>query len=368
MEPHNLSCVHSASSFERVLTNAQTNASAVSSTMTMSSTHRVIVALMCIIGVPGNLIVCIVYIGKTTTSTRAYLFALSVADTAICVSFTIAITVPFPVIRVGLLFVFNAALVFSSVLLAFLATERCLAVARPFKFTLNVRRAKFALAVVGAVSGFYSTLLSAAQIVDPVRSFVVLATVMASVCFFVVITSYSIMAAILLNRMRTSRRRVVPVALAESSRTASATQPTPARTSKTILDQNCEQLSTCRRIGSKAEPNHTSIVKDTNAQRGTFLLFVVTAVFCFSWLPFLLDKFGVDIHEEMSHIFTLNAVVNPFIYSFISPMFRSDVRQFYLQTRAKLITCCWMCVYFHQRIHTHIYVNFKWLPHWHLEM
>ena len=335
-----MSCVHSASPFERVLTDAQTNTSGVSSILTMSSTHRVIITLMCIIGVPGNLIVCIVYIGKMTTSTRAYLFSLSVADTAICVTFTIAITAPFPVIRVGLLFVFNAALTFSSVLLAFLATERCLAVARPFKFTLNVRRAKSALAVVGAVSGFYSTLISTAQIVDPVRSFVVLATAMASVCFFVVIISYSIMAAILLNRMRTSRRRVVPVAIAESSRTASTLQPTMARTSKTIFDQNCEQLSTCRRIGSKAEPNHSSIVKDTNAQRGTFLLFVITAVFCLSWLPFLLDKVGVDIQQETGHIFTLNAVVNPFIYSFISPMFRSDVRQFYLQTRAKLTTYC----------------------------
>ena len=42
--------------------------------------------LMCVFGIPGNLVVLAAYAFKMTTSTKVYMFALAVADLDICVT------------------------------------------------------------------------------------------------------------------------------------------------------------------------------------------------------------------------------------------------------------------------------------------
>ena len=41
--------------------------------------------VMCSLGLPGNLLVIAVYIRNMKTSTRVYMFALAIADSAVCV-------------------------------------------------------------------------------------------------------------------------------------------------------------------------------------------------------------------------------------------------------------------------------------------
>ena len=51
--------------------------------------------LMCVLGIPGNLLVIAVYIRKMTTSTRVYMFALAVSDLTVCISGIVLTTVKF---------------------------------------------------------------------------------------------------------------------------------------------------------------------------------------------------------------------------------------------------------------------------------
>ncbi|KAI0230893.1 hypothetical protein LSAT2_018767 [Lamellibrachia satsuma] len=208
---------------------------------------------------------------------------------------------------------------FSTLLLAFLATERCLAVAQPHKFTLTVGRAKTALAVIGGVAICYAIILTAVQVFVPIRVHLILTNGFVSVCMFVLLTSYSVMAAILLRRTRAARRQVGGIWM-----------------TRTRAD-GVSSIETVRQT------------KVAQAQRGTLILFVVTVVFVLCWLPFFLktyglpisaETYGLPISAELKRMYTINSVVNPFIYSFLSPMFRSDVRQFYRETSARLATCC----------------------------
>ena len=64
-----------------------------------------------------------------------------------------------------------------------------------------------------------------------------------------------------------------------------------------------------------------------------------TVVFIACWLPFLLHSMGVPIVLHLDRLFVVNSVINPFIYSVASAMFREDVRQFSRQTRDKLSAC-----------------------------
>ncbi|KAI0242996.1 hypothetical protein LSAT2_009310 [Lamellibrachia satsuma] len=275
-----------------------------------------------------------------TTSIRAYMFALGIADTTICVCLTIMYTVR--LVKVGsviIVYVFNASVIFSTCLLAFLATERCMAVAKPHKFTLSTGRAKTALAAIGALSICYSTILSATLILRLIRTYGILSTVIVNVCLIIVITSYSVMAVILLKRMKAARRQVDVAAMTRSIAETLAT--TSTSTSKPTATSHVAVLPTTSRTpGNEVAPMAAKPTKAAQAQRGSLVLFVVTVVFIVCWLPFFLKNYGVPISEHVKRVFVINSVINPFIYSFLSPMFRSDVRQFFREFRSKLTICC----------------------------
>ena len=309
MEPRNVSTFYNASISENVFI-----------TWIMPMSTRQILSLMCLLGIPGNLFVAAVYIRKMTTSTRTYMFALSLVDTAICVCFTILVNVRFGKIgKLVVIYVFNATLIFSTDLLAFFAIERCLAVAKPHKFTINTRRAKAALAIIAAGSLCQSAAVSVPLVLGFIRFFTIFSTALVNVCFVIIVTSYTIMAVLLIKRSRTAHRQVNVVATTRSSAEAVATTSTMPTS-----------------FGRSAGATPLNVLQ---AQRGTLVLFVVTAVFILCWLPFFLKNYGLSIPDDVRRVYTINSVVNPFIYSFVSPMFRSDVRQFYRDIRATLTVC-----------------------------
>ena len=160
------------------------------------------------------------------------------------------------------------------------------------------------------------------------RTFVIFITSLANVCLLVVITSYSVMAVILLKRMKASRRQVDVVAMTRISAEA-------------VAATELNVLSTHSRTFSNAvAPSTATVMKSVEAQRSTLVVFVVTAVFVLCWLPFFLRQYGLVASIELKRLFTINSVVNPFIYSFLSSMFRNDVRQFYREARARLTFYC----------------------------
>ena len=130
------------------------------------------VFLLCQIGLPGNMLVIAVYVDNMTTSTRVYLFALAIVYSVVCVSGIILTGV-----KIGqvLMYVVDVAkeisLIFSVFLLAFVATERLMAVRRPHTFSLCAMRAKRALAVIAVAT---IVTVSMHQILKHYRSVVLL--------------------------------------------------------------------------------------------------------------------------------------------------------------------------------------------------
>ena len=70
------------------------------------------------------------------------------------------------------------------------------------------------------------------------------------------------------------------------------------------------------------------------------VLFIITVVFIACWMPQWLYDAGFHIPSGVKRVFIINSVVNPFIYSAVSGMFRDDVRQFCREMRSKTSSCC----------------------------
>ena len=271
----------------------------------------------------------VVYFRRMKTSTSAYMFALGIADTSICLNCILVITMHVGEIKqLIVIYVFNTSVMFSTCLLAFLATERCMAVARPRKFSLSTRKAKMVLVIFGATAMCCAAIASATRYFGFNRTYVILITSLANVCLLVLITSYSVVAVILLKRMKAARRQVDVVAMTRSSADA------VAATELNVLSTRI------RTFNNGVAPSTAKVMNSVNAQRSTLVLFVVIAVFVLCWLPFFLRQYGLVVYIELKRLFTINSVVNPFIYSFLSPMFRNDVRQFYREARARLTSFC----------------------------
>ena len=79
--------------------------------------------------------------------------------------------------------------------------------------------------------------------------------------------------------------------------------------------------------------------KQANAYKNVSILFTITVVLIACWLPFWLGGVGLHVPSDVRRIFLLNSVVNPFLYSVVSRMFRDDVGQFYGQMHSRLASC-----------------------------
>ena len=94
--------------------------------------------LLCVLGIPGNLLVIAVYSWKTSTSTRLYMLALAIADLVVCIIGVVWTIVEFSIISQEITRWFlHMSLAFSTLLLSFVSIERLIAVRRPHSFSLN---------------------------------------------------------------------------------------------------------------------------------------------------------------------------------------------------------------------------------------
>ena len=149
-------------------------------------------------------------LGKMTTSTVVYMFALAVGDSSVyfCGIF-VCFTRHF-ITRFITFCIFDVSVMFSMFLLAFVAIERLIAVRYPNSFNMKARRAKTALLIISVVAVVYSTMVSLALLINYTQ-FVRVADLSASV--LIMTTCYILMAATQMKKTRVSRNRISLVTL-----------------------------------------------------------------------------------------------------------------------------------------------------------
>ena len=307
--------------------------------------------LMCVIGIPGNLFVIVVYSWKMSTSTRVYLFALALADLEVCIIGVLLMTVKFT--RIGkeiITFCVHTSLAFSTLLLAFVSLERLLAVRHPHSFSLSPRRAKWALVIIDLVAAVCAMVLTIARVKDYGLLIHVFSMSITMSGVVVMIGCYSLMAVTLLNNVRAAHRNVHVASMLPLPGTSgciitlgiTATPPNNA-TSHNIFPQSAVKSTT---------------VKLAKTYKGVSVLFIITVVYIACWTPQWLSDLGFQVPKYVRRLYVLNAVINPFIYSAVSRMFRDDVRQFSRKMHSKLSRYCQWCYlcYFNNKYHSVSYL------------
>ena len=304
-----------------------------------------------VLGLPGNLFVIAVYMFKMTTSTRVYMFALAVADSAVCISGMVLTFAALDFVKeVVFFFIISMSATFSIFLLVLVSIERLIAVKRPHSFNIEPQRAKKATLIIVVPATLFATVTETLHAMRYIRFVEVFELGMLFSCAFIIIICYTLMAEELLNKIRPSRNQVG---------VQSVTRSTVPRTSELVISTIADPGHSCNQgtiiIPTVAQANVKSntmksapvtatnkiTAKQTKTFKSVFLLFIITTTFIACWLPLWLSNMGVSIPPEWIGLFILNSVVNPFIYGVASVMFREDVRQFYRQTRVKLSACCY---------------------------
>ena len=296
--------------------------------------------VVCTLSLPGNVFVFAVYVGRVTSSTRLYMFALAVVDTAVCVCGIVLTSAPRPFINTHVaIWTAHASAVFSIALLAFVAIERLLAVRRPHKFNTSVKRARLVLAIVAVLAFAGAALMALAQarqvflLSRVVRVSVTLSSVL------VMLVCYTWMAALLLGQAKRSRIRVAVfwsgTAQLRPSSGGSGNRPVIPGVSATTSG-----VSPSRRAASAVTVCHSHAASRATAYKNVSLLLIVTVVFVACWLPMWLFYFGASVPVDVQQLFLLTYGINPFIYGVASRMFRNDARLFCQRTRARLTACC----------------------------
>ncbi|KAI0213084.1 hypothetical protein LSAT2_001915, partial [Lamellibrachia satsuma] len=295
----------------------------------------VAIFIVCLLGLPGNVFVLAVYLRKMTSSTRVYLFALAVADSAVCVCGIVLTRALINFITVQVIVcTIDVAISFSMYLLVFVSIERLLAVRRPHTFSMNALRAKKALSVIATAAVVMSSVMAVARLTRQlllVRVFPMMFIVM---CVLTMTVCYTVMAMTMLKNARNAAIRVAV------SREANPEEPGPSNVPETVNAIPMVGTSTGTNSGTTMPASLSCITKTTANQakyyKGVLVIFTVTVVFIACWMPQWLYYVGVPTSAGLRRIFLLNSAVNPFIYSVMSSMFRDDVRGFYRHARSKL--------------------------------
>ena len=291
--------------------------------------------LICLLGIPGNLFVIAVYACRMSTSTRMYMFALAIADLEVCTIGVLLTSVKFTKFTLEIItFCMHASIVFSTLLLAFVSIERLMAVRRPHSFSLSPRRAKWALVGIAFVAVFCAMGLTIARVNKYRllrRAFTLFFTIPS---VMVMIGCYTIMAVTVLMNVRAVHRNVG---------VANMTPVQGPSTVPTVTLELTKLTSQAEVTSHKINPlcdSKTTSVKQAKTYRGVSLLFIISVVFIACWMPQWLSDAGFHIPSGIQRVFILNSVVNQFIYSAVSGMFRDDVRQFCREMRSKTSCCC----------------------------
>ena len=165
-----------------------------------------------VLGLPGNALVVVVYVTNMTTSTRVYLFALAVADTAICIS-GIVLSLMFDVTRslvaaVISLIILVVAVTFSMVLLVFVSIERLVAVRLPQTFNMNPTRAKKYILVLLFIAVLFATVQGCADYMNYTVFHAFVRTGFLTGSAFIMVTCYTLIGATLLKKVKISSKRI----------------------------------------------------------------------------------------------------------------------------------------------------------------
>ena len=319
---------------------------------------------LCSLGLPSNFLVIAVYLRKMTSSLKIYMFALAIADSAICVCVVVFVQTPKSIFAEYAMHVFNVAVFFSMFLLVFVAIERLTAILRPHSFNQNPRRAWKALLMIAAATVVFVILLVVMRERQFRRIHSGSKVGIGIVSVLIITVCYTIIAASLLARARAARKRVSTFNPTASPKLGSSRiqKVTPITSVENLESGQNPTASTSRDTSDTTRPyqrtdhlecpgtasvtTSASVIPTNKSQpaksiayKNMSLLFLITVVFIMCWLPFWLYIMGVQLPPTVTRLFVVNSVVNPFIYGVASAMFREDVRQFYRQTRIKLSTC-----------------------------
>ena len=334
----------------------------------------IVVLLLCVLGLPGNVLVITVYVRKMTTSTRMYMVALAVADSAVCVGMIVLGTALTGLVTTKvIIYVINMSIFYSVLLLVFVSIERLIAVRRPHSFTVNTERARKALITIAVAAVVFNTVHNWARLMQYEKFIRVYGLCFICVCILTMTTCYILIAATLLGRARASRSQITVQPGSYEPRSSHmfqtvedfVRQPGAGLSNITMkvniirpvkcIDPGPSDVTTKFEETSRVQSSRTTIhgaatsarlstsnktvAKEKKTSANVALLFVITFVFVVCWIPSSLDSMGFSIPREVQLLFILNSVVNPFIYSVASAMFREDARQFYHETRVKLSAC-----------------------------
>ena len=342
--------------------------------------------LLCVLGLPGNLLVIVVYMRKMTTSTRVYMFALAVGDTAVCVCGIFLITTAMDSITTSVfVFALNTSVTFTAYMLVFVSIERLIAVRRPHSFNVKVQRAKKILLILVVAAVVYAMVIIVTGLIQYQQVSRILGSWMLFMGTLIMTTCYILIATTLLKRARSSRNRiavacrtgspqqgpshVIPkgkeTIIAEgllcqknagfSNKTMKMKAIRPVKNDirpfhpgqsqvSTTATETLHMQSSCTTIpgagtAAPATATNKTVANQSKTYSSVTLLFIITVVFIACWLPQWITAIGITMPDAVRRIFVVNSVVNPFIYGVASAMFREDVRQFYRQTRVKLSAC-----------------------------
>ncbi|KAK2178109.1 hypothetical protein NP493_562g03034 [Ridgeia piscesae] len=215
-----------------------------------------------------------------------------------------------------LFFAGDISISFSAFLLAFIAIERLLAVRRPFAFKCSAGRAQKTLVVIALLSVACAAILELARLLghrqlERVSLFMITlppASVM-TLC-------YLLMGVTMFKRKRAALTTVSAEVVSQSL--------------------GVKSLAISRILTGEAGHIPTTTATQINIYKSVSLLFTITAVYILCWMPVWLRFAGLSVPREIFGVLLLNAVVNPFIYSVVSAMFRSDVKIVYRQIRGRL--------------------------------
>ena len=302
--------------------------------------RSVVVFVLCVLGIPGNLFVIAVYARQMTSPTRVYMFALAIADLTVLVcgilltKFALYLLAVLVVVWLG-----HLAITFSIVLLAFVSFERFLAVLRPHKFNTRARRAKIALVVISIAAAIAATLLTVTRLFRYIQLFDMIVFAVTASNVSLMIICYALMAAAM---ARNAKRIHANVGLATTSTAHAATPGDVSTISKGVARISSYAVT----IGAHNNRRTAPVApvarvkkqdKQTKLYKGYLLLFIITVVFLATWLPMWLANSGLHVSMDLQRMYVLNSIVNPFIYSIVSVMFREDVRKFCRKMRCNQV-------------------------------
>ena len=286
-------------------------------------------------GIPGNALVIAVYARQMETSTRVYMFALAIADLTICVSAIILTRVAMSYVELQImLYIGPLSITFFAFLLSVVSIDRLLAVRRPLSVTFSSQRAKRSVVVITLAAALYSAVVTVTRVFEYRLLFLLTSAVMSLSSTAVMIICYSLMAVTLLKNARTARRQVCAV----------TNTPTPTAGPSTVsqrMSTDVNNIRTDDRLDNTNIPTlalgvNKQTAKQNKSYKDVSLLSIITFVFLACWVPAWMYSAGLPITEQLRDMYIVNSVVNPFIYSVVSAMFRNDLRLFYDKTRRKV--------------------------------